>query len=119
MEDITEMKVMLKEIEQRARSNTHRLDKHEKKIDDLKEQQNTFLNIATDIKVIANDMSHLSEIIDDVKTSQESIKQDFEKVKAEPDKRKSRIVDIIIEKIIILIIGALVGAFLINIGINP
>ncbi len=90
----------LTEVEERAKSNSHRLDKVEK-------QQDDFVELVTSVKVLAerekNVENDVKEIKDDVKT-----------LTSKPAKKW----DSLIDKITVALIGAIIGLLLSQIGLQ-
>ena len=89
----------LTEVEQRSKSNAHRLDDVEKKQDDLSELVGTVRVLALREKNVENDVK---EIKDDVKT-----------LTSKPGKRWEALVS----QIITLVVAAVVGYVLAHIGL--
>ena len=89
----------LTEVEQRSKSNAHRLDDVEKKQDDLSELVGTVRVLALREKNVENDAK---EIKDDVKT-----------LTSKPGKRW----DALVSQIITLVVAAVVGYVLAHIGL--
>lgn len=89
----------LTEVEQRSKSNAHRLDDVEKKQDDLSELVGTVRVLALREKNVENDVK---EIKDDVKT-----------LTSKPGKRW----DALVSQIITLVVAAVVGYVLAHIGL--
>lgn len=89
----------LTEVEARSKSNSHRLDEIEKRQDDLEELTSTVKVLAIREENVENDVK---EIKSDVKTLTEK-----------PGKRWDGIVD----KIIMTVVGAIIGLILAKIGL--
>ncbi len=96
MEDFA---VKLAEVEQRAKSNTHRIEKVEQRQDNLE-------HLTESISVLANEQEH-------IKTDVGEIKTDVKTLTEKPGKRWDNIVD----KIIWAIVGAILALALSHIGL--
>lgn len=96
MEDFA---VKLAEIEQRAKSNTHRIEKVEQRQDNLE-------HLTESISVLANEQEH-------IKTDVSEIKTDVKTLTEKPGKHWDNIVD----KIIWAIVGAALALVLSQIGL--
>jgi predicted nucleic acid-binding Zn-ribbon protein len=90
----------LTEVEERAKSNTHRLDKVEK-------QQDEFVDLVTSVKVLAEREQNVEN---DVK----EIKSDVKSLTGKPGKRWDSLVD----KIIVALTAAIIGFLLSQIGLQ-
>ena len=90
----------LTEVEERAKSNTHRVDKLEKQQDELFELTTSVKILAEREKNVENDVK---EIKDDVKT-----------LTSKPAKRWEGLID----KITVALIGAIIGLLLSQIGLQ-
>lgn len=89
----------LTEVESRSKSNT-------KRIDDMEKRQNDLDDLVSTVKVLAD---REERVEDDVK----EIKGDVKEIKAKPGKRWEGIVD----KILYIIVGALITYVLAQIGL--
>ena len=88
----------LTEVEERSKSNTHRIDKVEK-------QQGEFVELVSSVKVLAEREQNVEN---DVK----EIKSDVKSLTSKPGKRWDNLVD----KIIVTVAAAVVGFILAKIG---
>lgn len=88
----------LTEVEERSKSNTHRIDKFEK-------QQSEFVELVSSVKVLAEREQNVEN---DVK----EIKSDVKSLTSKPGKRWDSLVD----KIIVTVAAAVVGFILAKIG---
>ena len=88
----------LTEVEERSKSNTHRIDKFEK-------QQSEFVELVSSVKVLAEREQNVEN---DVK----EIKSDVKSLTSKPGKRWDSLVD----KVIVTIAAAVVGFILAKIG---
>lgn len=91
---------LIKEIEQRSKSNTKRLDEHDKRLDEL-----------SDVYVALTKVNDKVDAIDgDVK----DIKSDMKEMKNRPSKRLDSVVDYILSALI----GGIIGYILIKLGMK-
>lgn len=58
-------RIILIETEQRSKSNTHRLDKMEQEMREIKNDQKAIYKIATSVEVIAQRVSNIEDKVDD------------------------------------------------------
>lgn len=93
-----ELKIKLTEVEQRAKSNTHRIEKLEQRQDNLEKLTDT-------ISVLANEQEHIKSDVGEIKT-------DVKTLTEKPAKRWDAIVD----KVLWAIVGAAVAFALAQIG---
>lgn len=89
----------LTEVEERSKSNTHRLDKVEK-------QQSEFVELVSSVKVLAEREQNVEN---DVK----EIKNDVKTLTSKPGKRWDSLVD----KIIVTVAAAIIGFIFAKLGI--
>ena len=99
MED-TEIVGRLSAVEQRSKSNSHRLDALEK-------QTEAVNRLATSVAVMAEKVETTGEKVDGLCT-------DVQELKAEPGKRWKGVV----EKVVYIIVAAVVGYFLAQVGLG-
>lgn len=94
-----EIAVKLAEVDARSKSNTHRLDEMEDKIDAVNK-------LATAVEIMANEQKHQTEAIREIKTSVGTLDTKVDALEQKPAKRW----DGMVEKVIYGIVGALVAA---------
>lgn len=58
-------KITLIEAEQRAKSNSHRIDNIEEEIREIRDDQKAIYKIATSVELIAQRVSHIEDKVDD------------------------------------------------------
>ena len=97
--------VKLAEVDQRAKSNTHRLEKLESQTDALN-------SLAASVEVMANEQKHQTEAILDIKTNVTALSGKVETLEQKPGKRWESAV----EKITLTVIAAVIGFVLAKIG---
>lgn len=96
----------LTEVEQRSKSNMHRLDKLEKDHDVLH-------SMAASLEVMANEQKHQTQTITDVKTDVGRLEGKVDVLESKPAKRWDGIVD----KIIWAVVGAVIVFLLGRVGL--
>ncbi len=94
-----EMAVKLAEVDARSRSNTHRLDEMEGKVDTLN-------RLATAVEVMATEQRHQTETMVEIKTDVAALGQKVDTIEKKPGKRW----DGMVEKFFYGIVGALATA---------
>ena len=90
----------LSAVEQRSKSNSHRLD-------DLERQTEAVNNLATSVAVMAERVQNTGEKVDGLCT-------DVKELKAEPGKRWKGVV----EKVVYIVVAAVVGYILAGLGLG-
>lgn len=65
--------VTLTETSERAKSNTHQIDEIKEEIREIKSEQRAIYDIATSVKLIAQDMGSMKEAINEVKQGQSEL----------------------------------------------
>lgn len=82
---------LIKEIEQRGKSNTKRLDEHDKKIEEL-----------SDVYIA---LTKTNDKVENIETDVKDIKSDIKEIKEKPSRRLDQIVGYILSAIVCGIIG--------------
>ncbi len=94
-----EMAVKLAEVDARSKSNTHRLDEMDEKVDTLN-------RLATAVEVMATEQKHQTETMAEIKTDVNALGTKVDAIEKKPGKRW----DGMVEKIFWGIIGVLATA---------
>ncbi len=94
-----EMEVRLARVEERSKSNTHRLDEMDEKVDTLQ-------RLATAVEVMAMEQKHQTETMGEIKTDVTALGQKVDAIEKKPAKRWDGMVD----KFLCGIVGALATA---------
>lgn len=94
-----EMAVKLTEVDARSRSNTHRIDDLEKKVDVLG-------RLATAVEVMATEQKHQTETMVEIKTDVAALGQKVDTIEKKPGKRW----DGMVEKLFYGVLGVLAAA---------
>ena len=114
-EKIQRMALDLKEVDARSRSNTHRLDKLDAKMD-------TFLELTTSVKMIAQSVQYIQKDVENVQKNvkeldgkMESMQEDITEAQNKPDKETANSMKSLKDKLLWLIVGGVV-VYLINLA---
>lgn len=117
----------LAEISERSKSNTHRIDELNVKVDKLTEQNTAIIELGTSVKLLNKELIHMREDTDknfatvkeDVGELSDTVKQvqkDINEVKIEPSKQKAETLDkvrwLIVSGAISGILGFVIGMIL-------
>lgn len=94
-----EMAVRLVETEARSKSNTHRLDEMDEKVDTLN-------RLATAVEVMATEQKHQTETMAEIKTDVNTLGTKVDAIEKKPAKRWDGMVD----KVLYGLVGVLAGA---------
>lgn len=99
--------VKVAEIDQRSRSNTHRLDKMEATVDTLR-------RLTAAVEIMASEQKHQSETMTEIKTDMTALGQKVDTIEKKPGKRWEAVVG----QVVSLVIAAVVGAVLARLGMG-
>lgn len=99
--------VKMAEVDHRARSNTRRIEKLELSTEALEK-------LATSVELLVAEQRHQTEAMLDIKSDVAKLDQKVETLEKKPAKRWEGVV----EKIILTIVGALVGYLLVKVGLG-
>lgn len=91
---------LIKEIEQRGKSNTKRLDEHDKKLEEL-----------SDVYIA---LTKVNDKVDNIDNDVKEIKNDMKEIKDKPSKRMDQIIGYILSAVI----GGIIVYVLKNIGLK-
>ena len=94
-----EMEARLTRVEERSKSNTHRLDDVEKKVDTLQ-------RLTTAVEVMATEQRHQTETMAEIKTDVNTLGTKVDAIEKKPAKRWDGMVD----KVLYGLVGAIVTA---------
>lgn len=94
-----EMAVKLAEVDARSKSNTHRLDEMDEKVDTLN-------RLATAVEVMATEQKHQTETMAEIKTDVNTLGTKVDAIEKKPAKRWDGMVD----KVLYGLVGAIVTA---------
>ena len=117
----------LTEISERSKSNTHRIDELNIKVDKLTEQNTAIIELGTSVKLLNQELIHMREDTDknftavkeDVGELSDTVKQvqkDISEVRIEPSKKKAEALDkvrwLIVSGVISGVLGFVIGMIL-------
>lgn len=97
----------LTRVEERAKSNSHRLDEIEK---DRKELSGSLNRMASAVEVLATEQKHTAEAQKETREKLEEVDEKVSNLEQAPAKSASRIKEKVIEIVIAGILGAIIGA---------
>lgn len=100
-----EMAVKMAEVEQRARSNTRRIDK-------LEQNSEALSSLATSVEVLVNEHKHQTAAMLDIKNDVSKLDKKVETLEGKPAKRWESVTG----QVITLIVGAVVAFLLSGVG---
>lgn len=106
---MTDEEIVMKmaETDHRARSNTRRIEK-------LELQTEALEKLAASVEVLVNEQKHQTEAMNDIKSNVEKLDAKVETLEQKPAKRWESIV----EKIILTVVGAVIGYLLVRLGLS-
>lgn len=93
-----EMAVKLAEVDARSKSNTHRLDEMDEKVDTLN-------RLATAVEVMATEQKHQTDTMTEIKTDVTALGQKVDAIEKKPGKRWDNIVWEVLKWGILLLLG--------------
>lgn len=100
-----EMAVKMAEVEQRARSNTRRIDK-------LEQNSEVLSSLATSVEVLVNEHKHQTAAMLDIKNDVSKLDKKVETLEGKPAKRWESVTG----QVITLLVGAAVALILSSVG---
>lgn len=83
----------LTQVDERSKSNTHRLDAVEEDIKDLKEKNNALYEINSNIRTLSEGILTVKNDIQEVRTEQGEMKSDIAELKNVPTQSKAKAFD--------------------------
>ena len=98
--------VKLAEVEHRGKSNTRRIEK-------LELQTEAIQSLALSVEIMVKEQSHQTEAIKRIEKNVEKLDNKVDVLEQKPAKRW----DTVVEKIILALVGAVVGYFLVKLGL--
>lgn len=102
-----DMAVKVAAVEQRSKSNTHRIDK-------LEQQNEAIQKIATSVEILALENKHQTEATTEIKNDITKLTSKVDTLEKKPGKRWGNVVDIVFK----LIVTAIVTMALAKIGLG-
>lgn len=101
----TELAVRVQDVDSRTKSNTHRLDNHDKEIKEIKDKQDAIYDLTSSVKSIATDMAYIKEDVKEVKVSQKELAVKVNEIENKPAIETKKKIEEIKDKIIWLVVG--------------
>lgn len=103
----TEDIIHLTEVDARSKSNTKRIDSLERTLEE-------FHRLATSVEIIARELGHQTEAVGEIKEKVSKLDAKVETIEKKPAKRWEAVV----EKVLLVVVGAVVGLLLKLTGIT-
>lgn len=100
------------DFEHRLTSAEHRGESNTRRIEKLELQTEAIQSLATSVEIMVKEQSHQTEAIDRIEKNVEKLDNKVEVLEHRPAKRWEGVVD----KIIMTIVGAIVGYVLVKVG---
>lgn len=100
--DLDELAIHVAEIDQRSKSNTHRLNEVSEKIDTLQ-------RLTTAVEVMATEQKHQTETMEEIKTDVTNLGQKVDIIEKKPGKRWDSMVGYVLSALAAGIIAFLLG----------
>lgn len=101
---------LLTETSERSKSNTHQIEEMKSEMKDMKEDISAINDLATSMKLMAQETSYMRQDITAVKESQADMTQKILAVENESKTRKADWYDTVVKLIVTGVVGAVVGA---------
>lgn len=101
---VEEMSVRVTEVDQRARSNTRRIDK-------LEQQTEAIQSLATSVEVLVNEQKHQTEAMLEIKSDVSTLNGEVSTLKEKPGKRWDSMIDKAVWAILAAFIAYMLGKF--------
>lgn len=111
-EKYTDLAVRVQEVDSRCKSNEHRLDGHDKDIEELRNRQEAIYDLTSSVKSIAQDMSYIKEDVGEVKAKQTELNDKVTVLENKPANETKKRVDSIGWELIKLFVIGMVGFLL-------
>lgn len=111
-EKYTDLAVRVQEVDSRCKSNEHRLDGHDKEIEELRNKQEAIYDLTSSVKSIAQDMSYIKEDVGEVKAKQTELNDKVTILENKPAQETKRRWDSISMELLKLLIVGLAGFLL-------
>ena len=111
-EKYTELAVRVQDVDSRCKSNEHRLNNHDKDIEELRSRQEAIYDLTSSVKSIAQDMSYIKEDVGEVKAKQTELNDKVTILENKPAQETKRRWDSISMELLKLLIVGLAGFLL-------
>ena len=100
------------EVSQMEKNNSHRIETLESDVKELQESNKAIYQINANIEKICTSMSYTNKKLDENTEDIKTVKKEIADVKAEPDRKRSKLVDAVIHVAIAAISGGIIGFIL-------
>lgn len=104
-----EMNVKLQEVDDRSRSNKHRIDRLEEKMDEYLELVVAIQTIAESMKFIQKDVERVQKNVNKLDGKMEVMQKEITEAQNKPDKERADTMKSLGEKLLWLIVGGVVA----------
>ena len=111
-EKYTELAVHLESVDERCKSNEHRINDHDNDIKELREKQDAIYDLTSSVKSIATDMTYIKEDVQEVKSGQAQLNEKVTILENKPATEVKKRIDGIYEKLLWLVVGGIAAALL-------
>lgn len=111
-EKYTDLAVRVQDVDSRCRSNEHRIDNHDKDIEELRNRQEAIYDLTSSVKSIAQDMSYIKEDVGEVKAKQNELNDKVTVLENRPAQETKRRWDSISVELLKLFIVGVAGFLL-------
>ena len=111
-EKYTDLAVRVQDVDSRCKSNEHRLNGHDKDIEELRNKQEAIYDLTSSVKSIAQDMSYIKEDVGEVKAKQTELNDKVTILENKPAQETKRRWDSISMELLKLLIVGLAGFLL-------
>lgn len=110
--DYTDLAVKIAEVDERAKSNTHRIDELDKKMESVHETQLSLVKIANSVENMGKSMIKVEEKVDEINDKQDKLNEKVTILENEPAQKTHKRVNDIVEKVLWVIAGGVVVGIL-------
>ena len=111
-EKYTELAVHLESVDERCKSNEHRINDHDNDIKELREKQDAIYDLTSSVKSIATDMTYIKEDVQEVKSGQAQLNEKVTILENKPATEVKKRIDGIYEKLLWLVVGGIAATLL-------
>ena len=106
-EKYTELAVHLESVDERCKSNEHRLNDHDTELKEIREKQDAIYDLTSSVKSIATDMTYIKEDVKEVKSGQAQLNEKVTILENKPANESKKRIDEIKDKLLWLFIGGI------------
>ena len=106
-EKYTDLAVHLESVDERCKSNEHRLNDHDAELKEIREKQDAIYDLTSSVKSIATDMTYIKEDVKEVKSGQAQLNEKVTILENKPANESKKRIDEIKDKLLWLFIGGI------------